>query len=255
MSFKTLSYRVQKQKLSRIGALLLATAICGASAHAETLDARALYFSNSGISMATGNPAKPKPAAKAKTVEPQQYAGVRYTILQRLDNRWIPVRASKSFKSGDEIKIEVQANIDAQISVFNIGPTGDVSLLGTGRRLPGQNLNVPTTGVLKFEDPAGTEIVSILVSKNNIAPNILKEHLRSSIIECGYQVTRNIAVSAGQDNEFSLDSLKEKQCFSQSNSRNLVISDAGSDRVAVTRADDLVASDRYMTLKLAFKHE
>jgi hypothetical protein len=123
-------------------------------------------------------PAKPERAGEAAVVLASATApsplGLRYSILLSRENAaYKEVDTESTFRSGDRLKIQVEANEGAYLYVVARGSSGNWSVLfpssevenGNNFIAPFRPYMVPGTGRFYFDDQAGEEKLFIVLSR------------------------------------------------------------------------------------------
>jgi hypothetical protein len=163
---------------------------------AQDLTPRELFFAAPAIkAKAAGSaPARPsvpknsEPSEQAKSsapvytpavipaayVSPQPPLGLRYSLLlSRANDPYREVDATSTFRSGDGLKITVEANDDAYLYVIARGTSGlwkvlfPVSEVASGDNLiqPFRRYEVPNGGRYYFDDQAGEENLFLVLTR------------------------------------------------------------------------------------------
>jgi tRNA A-37 threonylcarbamoyl transferase component Bud32 len=111
-----------------------------------------------------------------------------------------PEPESVVLRTGDRVRIEVSADYDGYLTVFNVGPTGDLSLLypATPGAAPAVPANQPVViGKVLAKPPSGSERLSAVWSRGPL-PLPLAEVARQAAGETpvspAYQATRNLVL-------------------------------------------------------------
>jgi hypothetical protein len=167
--------------------------LLAASASAQDLTPREIFFAAPAIKAKAAAPAA-RPAAQKKSAPPPVQAaapaappvipaayissqpplGLRYSLLlSRSNEAYREVDAASSFRSGDRLKITVEANDDAYLYVIARGSSGlwkvlfPVSEVANGDNLiqPFRRYEVPNGGRFYFDDQAGEEKLFLVLSR------------------------------------------------------------------------------------------
>ncbi len=110
----------------------------------------------------------------AAYISSQPPLGLRYSLLLSRDNNpYSEVDAASTFRSGDRLKITVEANDDAYLYVIARGSSGlwkvlfPVSEVASGDNLiqPFRRYEVPNGGRFYFDDQAGEEKLFLVLSR------------------------------------------------------------------------------------------
>ncbi|MBM3788090.1 MAG: DUF4384 domain-containing protein [Acidobacteria bacterium] len=168
-----------------------------AFSYAQTLTPRELFFAAPEIKRkaasaparpVTGTKAVPAPIEQARRqapaanppIIPAAYVsdtpplGLRYSLLLSRNNEtYREVEASTTFRSGDRLKINVEANDEAYLYVIARGSSGlwkvlfPVSEVASGDNLiqPFRRYEVPNGGRFYFDDQAGEEKLFVLLTR------------------------------------------------------------------------------------------
>lgn len=137
--------------------------------------------------------------------------GLAYWIELHRQGRVYRCNNKFAFRSGDAIRIHVIPNSDGYAYIFlKSGSRGDRAVLfpnpksGTDNRvLGGHDYALPTAARLKFDDDAGTEILTLVLSRKPIDMN--RHH--------GGGVTRTAYVSSGQSGAKDLVPTRMQLCW------------------------------------------
>lgn len=162
------SYRLGTAVVAACWVALAATAWAAAPK-----GAKAIFDSGSGggtIGMSVN--ARPAPTGSAMPVA-EKYAGISYQILvMGADGQMQPVSKSRTFRSGERVKILASAYRPGYLTVANIGSSGQMQVLFSeyvdARRLT----QIPPDGNLRFDAMPGTEKLLLMLSNepNPLAP-------------------------------------------------------------------------------------
>jgi hypothetical protein len=155
------------------------------------LKARELFYTPAPEAPKTPEPpappkAGPKAPAKSKTVPVAKAdthtvattvpLGLRYAMLKRDDaGKFVEVDPDTTFRTGDRIRIQVDANTSGYLYIVTQGSSGNWTLLlpskevagGSNHVQKGESRLIPSgdRGQFKFEEPAGAEKVFIVLSR------------------------------------------------------------------------------------------
>lgn len=115
-----------------------------------------------------------KPPARNRTNQPRRgRPGAMVKLELKRDNRVSYVPASKSFYSGDRVRLHIRVNRDAYLTILNQGTTGDLQLIYPKTQADAErkitktmDFTVPTTpgNWLKFDDNHGVERMIVILS-------------------------------------------------------------------------------------------
>jgi hypothetical protein len=134
-----------------------------ADAQKSPKGAKAIFDSGDGASvrMSSGGPAPSTPAA------PEKYVGISYKLaLLKPNGDFSIVPKTRTFKSGERIKMLVRTNRPGYLTIMNIGPTGNTTVLFNEYVEAKQLYEIPKSTALKFAGAPGTEKVMIMLSGN-----------------------------------------------------------------------------------------
>jgi hypothetical protein len=148
----------------------------GTSFAAEPKGAKAIFDSGEGSSIAMSSAARTAPPAPVE--ESRRYVGISYQILQLMDNGEVrQVSKSRVFRSGDRVKLVVRTNRRGYLTVMNVGPTGNTSVLFNDFVEGFTPIEVPRSGNLRFVGAPGTERLFFMLSNE---PNPLAARYQSA---------------------------------------------------------------------------
>jgi len=136
-----------------------------ADAQKSPKGAKAIFDSGDGASvrMSSGGPA---PAA-ATAPAAEKYVGISYKIaLMKPNGDFSVVPRTRTFKSGERIKLLVRTNRAGYLTIMNIGPTGNTHVLFNEYVEAKQLYEIPKATSLRFAGAPGTEKVMIMLSNN-----------------------------------------------------------------------------------------
>jgi hypothetical protein len=132
-----------------------------ADAQKSPKGAKAIFDSGDGASvrMSSGGPAPSTSAA------PEKYVGISYKLaLLKPNGDFSIVPKTRTFKSGERIKMLVRTNRPGYLTIMNIGPTGNTTVLFNEYVEAKQLYEIPKSTALKFAGAPGTEKVMIMLS-------------------------------------------------------------------------------------------
>jgi len=136
-----------------------------ADAQKSPKGAKAIFDSGDGaaVRMSSGGPA-PAPAAAPKA---EKYVGISYKIaLMKPNGDFSIVPRTRTFRSGERIKLLVRTNRPGYLAIMNIGPTGNTHVLFNEYVEGKQLYEIPKATSLRFAGAPGTEKVMIMLSNN-----------------------------------------------------------------------------------------
>jgi len=123
--------------------------------------AKAIFDSGDGASvrMSSGGPAPSTPAA------PEKYVGISYKLaLLKPNGDFTIVPKTRTFKTGERMKLLVRTNRPGYMTIMNIGPTGNTTVLFNEYVEAKQLYEIPKSTALRFAGAPGTEKVMIMLS-------------------------------------------------------------------------------------------
>ena len=156
----------KKVVVTAVMALVCAMVFMPLSADAQKSPkgAKAIFDSGDGASvrMSSGGPAPSTPAAA-----PEKYVGISYKLaLLKPNGDFSIVPKTRTFRSGERIKMLVRTNRPGYLTIMNIGPTGNTTVLFNEYVEAKQLYEIPKSTALKFAGAPGTEKVMIMLSGN-----------------------------------------------------------------------------------------
>jgi hypothetical protein len=132
-----------------------------ADAQKSPKGAKAIFDSGDGASvrMSSGGP------APSTTAAPEKYVGISYKLaLLKPNGDFTIVPKTRTFRSGERIKMLVRTNRPGYLTIMNIGPTGNTTVLFNEYVEAKQLYEIPKSTALKFAGAPGTEKVMIMLS-------------------------------------------------------------------------------------------
>ncbi len=124
--------------------------------------AKAIFDSGDGSAVRMSSAA---PAPAAASPAPEKYVGISYKIaLMKPNGDFSIVPKTRTFKTGERIKLLVRANRPGNLVIMNIGPTGNTTVLFNEYVEAKQLYEIPKSTSLRFAGPAGTEKLMIMLS-------------------------------------------------------------------------------------------
>lgn len=153
----------KKAVVTAVMALVCAMVFMPLSADAQKSPkgAKAIFDSGDGaaVRMSSGGPAPSTPAA------PEKYVGISYKLaLLKPNGDFSIVPKTRTFRSGERIKMLVRTNRPGYLTIMNIGPTGNTTVLFNEYVEAKQLYEIPKSTALKFAGAPGTEKVMIMLS-------------------------------------------------------------------------------------------
>jgi hypothetical protein len=125
--------------------------------------AKAIFDSGDGaaVRMSSGGPAPSAAAAPA----PAKYVGISYKLaLLKPNGDFTIVPKTRTFKTGERMKLLVRTNRPGYMTIMNIGPTGNTTVLFNEYVEAKQLYEIPKSTALRFAGAPGTEKVMIMLS-------------------------------------------------------------------------------------------
>lgn len=140
---------------------------------ASASGAKALFYDEGDVSVQTSTKTKKKPAQKKKNKETaQNYLGISYWVdLVEPDGKVSRTTASRTFRSGDRIKLNLQANRNGYLYVVGVGSSGASRVLfpnaeGVANGIKAKiTYAVPFDSSLKFDNLPGEETLLVMLSE------------------------------------------------------------------------------------------
>ena len=149
------------------------TAICAAiclsfplsAAAGNPTGAKAIFDSGEGPSVRMSVGQAPMPTAEQKKKE--KYVGISYQlVLLSEDGQIRVVPCSRTFRTGERIKLLVRTNRRGYLKILNIGPSGNTNLLFADSVDAYTITEIPKSTNLRLVGDPGTEKLLILLSDN-----------------------------------------------------------------------------------------
>ncbi len=140
----------------------------GPSSAKEPAGAKAIFDSGEGpaVRMSSGSGAvKTKTTQTAAAPSREKYVGISYKlVLLRDDGRFDIVPRSRTFRSGERLKLLVRTNKPGYLTIMNIGTSGNTTVLTSEQVEPGSMVEIPKGGNFRFSGAPGTEKLLIMLS-------------------------------------------------------------------------------------------
>ena len=124
---------------------------------------KAIFDSGDGeaVRMSSGEPVSGAASAPA----PETYVGISYKLaLLKRDGHFTIVPKSRTFKTGEMIKLLVRTNKPGYLTIISIGPTGNTAVLFNEYAEAKRLYEIPKSTALRFAGAPGTERVMIMLS-------------------------------------------------------------------------------------------
>lgn len=118
--------------------------------------------------------------------------GVRLTVYLMEGDRAVAVDPGRSFKKGDQIKIEFESNFDGYVYFVNVAPSGKSAVIypdmrgtETNNRIRGrQRYMLPRTTAFEFvNDEKGIEVIQVIMSRQPVS--LFEDAIKNSRGELG----------------------------------------------------------------------
>jgi Domain of unknown function (DUF4384) len=103
--------------------------------------------------------------------------GLRIIVYMVQGNNLVPIDPSRSFKKGDQIKIEFESNFDGYVYFVNVPPSGKKAVIYPDARARENNNMIrarqryvlPQSMPLEFmDDDKGVEVIQVIMSRQTI---------------------------------------------------------------------------------------
>jgi len=146
------------------GSCLLATSL---TALAAPKGAKAIFDSGGGGGTIGMSVNAARPATPVENAEPvsQKYVGISYQIMAiENDGQMRPVSKSRTFRSGERVRILASTNRPGYLTVANIGSSGRMTVLFSEYVDAYRMTQIPQNSNLRFDSNPGTENVLIMLS-------------------------------------------------------------------------------------------
>lgn len=147
--------------------LVMMTLVCGVvimpltTGHADMpRGAKTIFNSGEGspVRTSSGNPAQSVPAK-------EKYIGIAYKIvLLKPNGNFSVIPRTRTFKSGERIKLLVRTNQAGYLTIMNIGSDGNTTVLFDDYVEARQLYEIPKSAALKFAGGPSTEKIMIMLS-------------------------------------------------------------------------------------------
>jgi hypothetical protein len=128
--------------------------------------AKAIFDSGEGpaVRMSSG-PAVKTPTQTAAAPAKEKYVGISYKlVLLRDDGRFDIVPRSRTFRSGERLKLLVRTNKPGYLTIMNIGTSGNTTVLCSEQVEAGTMMEIPRGGNFRFSGAPGTEKLLVMLS-------------------------------------------------------------------------------------------
>ena len=126
--------------------------------------AKAIFDSGEGPSAGMSVGRAPAPVAE-QPVQKEKYTGISYQlVLLSDDGQFRIVPKTRTFKSGERLKMLVRTNRPGNMTIYNIGPTGKTSLLFNEYVEAFTLHEIPKNTNFRFVGDAGIEKLLVMLS-------------------------------------------------------------------------------------------
>jgi len=133
-----------------------------ADAQKSPKGAKAIFDSGDGPSVRMSSDAM-DPGAPAAA--PEKYAGISYRLaLLKPNGDFTIVPKTRTFRSGERIKMLVRTNRPGYLTIMNIGQNGNTTVLFNEYVEAKQLYEIPKSTALRFAGAPGTEKIMIMLS-------------------------------------------------------------------------------------------
>lgn len=155
---------------SVIAILVLSVFLLGLASEAPAgpSGAKAIFDSGEGpaVRMSSGGgTAKPAATQTASAPVKEKYVGVSYKLVLLRDNGTFDiVKKTRTFRTGERIKLLVRTNRPGYLTIMNIGTSGNSTVLCSEQVEPGSMIEIPRTGNFRFSGAPGTEKLLVMLS-------------------------------------------------------------------------------------------
>lgn len=131
--------------------------------YSQPKGAKAIFDSGEGPAVVSSVSKKPAQTESVPAV--QKYVGISYQImLLSPDGSFKPVSKSRTFRSGERVKLIVRTNRPGYMTIMNVGPTGNTHILFNEYVDAFTFHEIPRNTNLVFTGAPGTEKILIMLS-------------------------------------------------------------------------------------------
>jgi len=143
---------------------MVAVSLLGSAALAAPKGAKAIFDSGEGPSTTVS--AKPAPGpSSGEPVSKEKYTGIAYQlVLLGDDGQFKIVPKSRTFRTGERIKMLVRTSRSGHLTIVNIGPSGSTNVLFNEYVEAYAMHEIPKNTNFKFVGQPGTEKVLVMLS-------------------------------------------------------------------------------------------
>jgi len=128
--------------------------------------AKAIFDSGEGPSSGMSVSRAPERATEAP-VQKEKYTGISYQlVLLSDDGQFKVVPKSRTFKTGEKIKMLVRTNRPGYMTILNVGPTGRTNVLFNDYVEAFTIQEIPRNSNFRFAGDTGVEKVLVMLSDN-----------------------------------------------------------------------------------------
>ncbi len=129
--------------------------------------AKAIFDSGEGpaVRMSSGGTTARPATQTASAPVREKYVGVSYKLVLLRDNGSFDiVKKTRTFRTGEKIKLLVRTNRPGYLTIMNIGTSGNSTVLCSEQVEPGAMIEIPRTGQFRFTGAPGTEKLLVMLS-------------------------------------------------------------------------------------------
>ena len=129
--------------------------------------AKAIFDSGEGpaVRMSSGGTTAKPATQTASAPAREKYVGVSYKLVLLRDNGSFDiVKKTRTFRTGERIKLLVRTNKPGYLTIMNIGTSGNSTVLCSEQVEPGAMIEIPRTGNFRFSGAPGTEKLLVMLS-------------------------------------------------------------------------------------------
>ncbi|HLG17561.1 MAG TPA: DUF4384 domain-containing protein [Blastocatellia bacterium] len=135
--------------------------------------------------------------------------GMRIIVYLMDGDKALAVDPSRSFKKGDQIKIEFESNFDGYVYFVNVAPSGKSAVIYPDRRAGETNNMIrerqryvlPHSAPFEFDEEKGTEVLQVIMSRRAVP--LFEDAIRNSRGELGTTASTAAAELMGVESKRS----------------------------------------------------
>src|SRR5512139_2921204 len=143
---------------------MVAVSLLGSAASAAPKGAKAIFDSGEGPSTTVSAKPAPRPSS-GEPVSKEKYTGIAYQlVLLGDDGQFKIVPKSRTFRTGERIKMLVRTSRSGHLTIVNIGPSGSTNVLFNDYVEAYAMHEIPKNTNFRFVGEPGTEKVLIMLS-------------------------------------------------------------------------------------------